>query len=255
MEQQDRRTRPLVDPVHPQPVLLDVAGLEVVPGQAGEALIRRAICLQCLSCVTLWATVGACPAATVTVCRPMGINVRRLAIEVFCETVLLHGVVESGRRLTDLANEREPFLAINDIETYPYAGDTMIGLQRHRRGLVNKDSIVLLAERDAAAPEASGVAEMRIAKIHHRILVYTNQFAVNADIHLPVGADLEAFLEGSQGQFVPLTNATATPMEPVTPLTSFRRHFLLINRDHIAYLGTADEGEVGAVAKDSETIS
>jgi hypothetical protein len=183
----------------------------------------------------------------------MGINVRRFAIEVFGQTVLLHGVVESGRRLTDLANEGEPYLAMNDIETYPYVGDTMIGLQRQSRGFVNKDSMVLLAERDATAP-ASGVAEMRIAKIPHRILVYTNHFVINADIHVPPGADIEAFLTVSPGQFVPVTNATAMPMQQGTQLTSFRRHFLLINRDHIAYLGTADEGDVGAAAKDSETI-
>jgi len=98
------------------------------------------------------------------------------------------------------------------------------------------------------------VAEMRIAKIPHRILVYTNHFAVNAEIHLPASADMEAFLTVSPGQFVPVTNATAMPTEQGTQLTSFRRHFLLINRDHIAYLGTADEGDVGAAAKDSETI-
>jgi hypothetical protein len=42
-----------------------------------------------------------------------------LTVEVFCQTVLLHGAVKSGRRLTDLANEDEPFLAINDIATHP----------------------------------------------------------------------------------------------------------------------------------------
>jgi hypothetical protein len=184
----------------------------------------------------------------------MGVNIRQFPVEVFTQTVLLHGVVETARRLTDLANETEPYLALNDIETYPYVGDTMIGLERHRRGLVNKDAIVLLAERDAAAPEAPAVAEMRVDRVPHRILVYTNHFAINADIHMPAEADMEAFLTVSPGQFVPVTNATAMPMGQGTQLTSFRRHFLLINRDHIAYLGTADEGDVGVSFAETETI-
>jgi len=186
--------------------------------------------------------------------NPMGLDVRRFAIEVFCETVLLHGLVESVRRLTDLVNEGQPYLAMNDIETYPYSDEAMIGLERHHRGLVNKDSIVLIAERYPAAPGATGVTEMRIPKLPHRILVYTNHFAVNAYIHVPSDADMESFLEVSQGQFLPLTNATAMPMLPGTKLTSFRRDFLLINRDHVAYLGTADEGGVGTAAVDPEAI-
>jgi|GEM_PF-2033369 hypothetical protein len=184
----------------------------------------------------------------------MALNVRRFSIEVFGATMLLHGVIVSFRRLSDLVNEPDPYLVMSEIQTYPYVANSMIGQDQHSHGLVNKDMIVMLADRDAAAPEAPAAVEMSVAKVPHRILVYTNRFAINADIHLAQGAELEQFLAASPGQFVPVTNATAMPTEQGTQLTSFRRHFLLINRDHIAYLGTADEGDVGAAAKDSETI-
>ncbi len=44
----------------------------------------------------------------------------------------------------------------------------------------------------------------------------------------------------SRGKFVPVTDASATPLHQGTPLAGFHRPFLLLNRDHIAFLGPAD---------------
>ena len=54
---------------------------------------------------------------------------------------------------------------------------------------INKASIVMLAEIEGEASRAAipAASEMRIPKAPHRILVYTKQFAVNADIHLTPG--------------------------------------------------------------------
>ena len=46
VQEQHRIAAPLVDVVHPQPVLLDVVRVEGVPGKAFEALVGRAIRLQ-----------------------------------------------------------------------------------------------------------------------------------------------------------------------------------------------------------------
>ena len=46
MEEQHRRRRALVEVVHAQPVLLEVVRLEVVAGQALEALVRGAVCVH-----------------------------------------------------------------------------------------------------------------------------------------------------------------------------------------------------------------
>jgi hypothetical protein len=170
-------------------------------------------------------------------------DVRRFAIEVFGQTMLMHGMVESPRRLTDHVNEPTPYLDLAEVSTYPYAADTILGLERQEQGLINKASIVMLAEIEdqGALPPTASAAEMRVAKAAHRILVYSNQFAINADIHLTPGVEMSNFLSVSQGRFVPVTNATVLPLQPGTQLTGFRRTFLLINRDQISYLGAAPE--------------
>jgi hypothetical protein len=179
----------------------------------------------------------------------MVLTMRRYSIEVFGQTLLLHGVIESVRRLSDLVNEEDPYLAMTEIQTYPYMGDTMIGLDQQSQGLVNKDMILLVAETDAAALETPGViVDFSVAKTPHRILIYTNHFAINADIHLAEGAELEQFLATSQGKFVAVTNATVMPTEPGTQLTSFRRDFMLVNRNHIAFLGTPEGTGLAALA-------
>jgi len=183
----------------------------------------------------------------------MALNVRRFPVEVFTESMLLHGYLETARRLTDLANEGEPYITLHEIETYPYSGTLPATLSRHDRGLVNRDAIVLLAERDMGGPDVTGIEGMQIIKVAHRILVHTNFFAISADIHVPVSADIEDFLKASPGQFVPVTDANATPIVPGTQLTGFERHFMLINRDHIAYLGTAEKSVVVATPATSGT--
>jgi hypothetical protein len=62
------------------------------------------------------------------------------------------------------------------------------------------------------------------------------------------------FLSISAGRFVPVTNATVLPVETRTQLTGFRRTFLLINRDHISYLGAAPEPAAAQPDPEGETI-
>jgi hypothetical protein len=168
----------------------------------------------------------------------MALTVRRFEVEVFSQTMLLHGVVESFRRLSDLANETEPYIQMSEIEWYPYLTSTVTGSDRQAHGLVSKDMIVLLAEPDTAAPEPLPGGDISVVKVPHKILVYTNQFTIDAEIHLAEGAVLEQFLSSSPGKFMTVTNAHATPTEPGTQLTSFSRRFLLVNRAHLAFFGT-----------------
>ena len=183
----------------------------------------------------------------------MAINVRRFSIEVFGQTMLLHGTVTSARRLSDLVNESDSYLVMTEIQSYPYMDQPAIGLDQHSSGLVNKDMIVMLAEVSSGLPEGSAAPEMNVAKVPHRILVYSDHFATHADIHLAEGAELEGFLAVSQGQFVAVTNASVTPITQGTKLATFHRDFLLLNRDHIAYVGTADKVQPGSSAVVAET--
>src|SRR5258708_37535511 len=186
--------------------------------------------------------------------KPMAINVRRFSVELFGKTMLLHGSVLSARRLADQVNESDPYLVMTGIQSYPYMNEAPMGLDQHARGLVNKDMIVMVAEVESAGVEGSVAPEMSVSKVPHRILVYSEHFAISADIHLAEGADLEQFLAVSQGRFVAVTNATVTPTTPGTRLAAFHRSFLLMNRDHIAYLGTMAANQTGSVPMVAENV-
>ncbi len=168
--------------------------------------------------------------------------------------MLIHGVAESVRRLTDHINEPTPYLHLTEVSTFPYAADSIVGLENQDRGLVNKASIVMLAEIEVKVAPTPAAVEMRVAKSAHRILVYTSQFAVNADIHLTPGVEMTNFLAISPGRFVPVTNATVVPLQSGTQLTDFRRPFLLINREQISYLGAAPEPGAARTDPDDDTI-
>jgi hypothetical protein len=239
--------------VHAQAVLLCGVGLEVIARQTFEANIGRAEDVQ--FSLLSGPRAPRAPFVRALQCDAVGMEIRRFAVEVFGQTMLMHGIVESPRRLTDLVNEPSPYIGLSEVSTYPYVADTMVGLERQQQGLINKASIVMLAEIEAdAAPAPSGASELRIAKAAHRILVYTNQFAVNADIHLTPGVEMSNFLSISAGRFVPVTNATVLPVETRTQLTGFRRTFLLINRDQISYLGAAPEPAAAQPGPEGETI-
>jgi hypothetical protein len=181
-------------------------------------------------------------------------EIRRFAVEVFGQAMLMHGLAESARRLTDYINEPTPYLHLTEVSTFPYSADSVVGLEKQHRGLVNKASIVMVAEIEVEAAPTPAAVEMRVAKSAHRILVYTSQFAINADIHLTPGVEMTNFLAISPGRFVPVTNATVMPMLGGTQLTDFRRPFLLINRDQISYLGAAPEPAAAPTDPDDDTI-
>jgi len=184
----------------------------------------------------------------------MAINVRRFSVELFGKTMLLHGTILSARRLSDQVNESDAYLVMTEIQSYPYMHEAPLGLDQHARGLVNKDMIVMLAEVGAAAAEVPMAPEMSVSKVPHRVLVYTEHFAIHADIHLAEGAELEQFVAASQGRFVAATNATVTPTTPGPRLAEFHRDFLLINRDHIAYLGTMAANQSGSASMLAESV-
>lgn len=169
----------------------------------------------------------------------MSVEFREYEVEVFSQTMLLHGLIHSSVRLSDLVNERSPYLGLEDVKIVSYMPDAMLGLEQHQRGLVSKSSIVIVTELDNQGTAAAELG-LRVEKVAHRILVYTDQFAINADLNLVEGIELVSFLTRASERFLPVTNATATPTHPGSQVTSLRRNFMLINRDHVSYVGGAD---------------
>jgi hypothetical protein len=173
----------------------------------------------------------------------MALEMRRFEAEVYCRTILMRGVVESHQRLTDLVNQVDPYLGMTEVYTYPYNTGAVAALERHQQGIINKSSIVMLAELEptTTTPETALASQMRIQKTPNRIVAFTDDFAISADIHITEGATMATFLTMSQSRFVPFTNATVHPTQPGTQLTVFERPFLLINREQVVYLGADNE--------------
>jgi hypothetical protein len=172
----------------------------------------------------------------------MSIEIREYSVEVFAENMLLHGRLRSSRRLTDLANEPEPYIDLDDVHMYPYLPDALLGLNEHSHGMVNKASVVLMTELTEVSRAAGGAdaAGARVVKDAFRVLVHANQFAINANVHLAPGVELGHMLSQVSTRFLPVTNATVTPTQPNTQLESFRRDFMLVNTEQISYLGLAE---------------
>lgn len=172
----------------------------------------------------------------------MSIEIREYSVEVFAENMLLHGRLRSSRRLTDLVNEPERYIDLDDVHMYPYLPDALLGLNEHSHGMVNKASVVLMTELTEVAPVGGGAdtGGARVAKDAFRILVHANQFAINANVHLAPGVELGHMLSQAATRFLPVTNATVAPTQPNTQLAGFRRDFMLVNTEQISYLGLAD---------------
>lgn len=173
----------------------------------------------------------------------MAVNLREYSVEIFSQVMLLRGRATSIQRLSDLANEPEHFLHLTGVQVWPYSPETVLGLEGHEHGMVNKASIVLLAELEATPLAGSDTQRtgLFIEKMPQRVLIYTERFAINAQVHMAAGVKMDHVLAGSQLRFIPLTRATVMPTQPGTQLTSFRREFILINRDHVNYIGAADQ--------------
>ena len=171
----------------------------------------------------------------------MAIQQQRYEIDVYAEAMMLHGSVMSGLRLSDLLNDTsQAFITLETVKIRPFHNDALMGMEEHSQGLVNKQAIVIVAEIARSGETAANAGEIggvRVQKQPYRILMYTDQSAINADIHLAPGAELDHYLVQAANRFLPVTNATVTSIMPGTTMQSFRADFMLVNRDHINYVG------------------
>src|SRR5258708_4309064 len=108
----------------------------------------------------------------------MDIGGRRFPIEAFRLAKMMQGCIESRRRLTELANEDDPFLSMRDVHAYAYSGDALVQVGQRPHGVVSKDSIVMLTERDADIPVSASSAYLRVPKSRIRIQAYTGTFSI-----------------------------------------------------------------------------
>jgi hypothetical protein len=142
-------------------------------------------------------------------------------------------------RLSDLMNERDPFLALSDGVLLPAATVEPIGPVALSTCLVGKDHIDLVWPVDTAADDP-GARDLRVTKQSRRARLRFTGFTVDADLHIADGATLQAAVVNSPIRFVPATNATITPLPAGDGGATFRQPFVLLNRQRIVFLGELD---------------
>lgn len=158
-------------------------------------------------------------------------------IAVMVAGVQIRGVLwgPSSARLSDLINEREPFLALGEGLLLPAATVELMGPVAPSTCLVGKDHVDLVWPVDAAV-YGPGAHELRVKKQSRRARLRFAGFTVDADLHIVEGATLQAAVVNSQIRFLSATNARVTPVQPGDDRVSFRQPFVLLNRQRIVFL-------------------
>jgi hypothetical protein len=159
-------------------------------------------------------------------------------IEIFSQAILLRATVHTHRRMSEFINDGDPFLTLEDVEAWPYLADASIDLERHGHGLISKGSIVLVAELDTVPREVP--AGLYVPKTPDRVLVYTDRFAIDGQLHRAPQVTVDFVISETRANFMPLTQATITPISTRARVTRFQRGFVMINREHISYIGAAE---------------
>lgn len=150
----------------------------------------------------------------------------------------------SSMRLSDLVNERDPFVALTDGLLLPDPTVDPIRPLALSACLVGKDHVDLLWPGDTTA-EDPGPRDLRVNKQSRRARLRFAGFTVDADLHIADGATLEAAIVNSPIRFLAATNATITPHIRGDDQATFRQPFVLLNRQRIVFVSGlgADQAE------------
>ncbi|MHB8572394.1 MAG: hypothetical protein ACYDAY_05470 [Candidatus Dormibacteria bacterium] len=169
-------------------------------------------------------------------------------------TLVLIGV----QRLSDLVNDEDHLLRLDDIEVHPYEAGTPIGLSGQPWALFNKSFIEIIGEvepeadlgRPLASRSAPPAGDLHVEKQSRRVLIYTPNFAINADLHVAEGVPVEAHLLHLRQGFLPVTNASIVPTAVGAESRALRRRFILVNRQLVHMISAGPDGPAPAGVED-----
>jgi hypothetical protein len=109
--------------------------------------------------------------------------------------------------------------------------------------MVTKSAIELMAELDQTTPQPVANADakfgLHVPKVPHQVFVHTTNFSIGGDFHLANSVPLDTTLALFKDRFLPLTRVTITPDPHTRKFDRFNRNFILINRAHVSYIGSA----------------
>lgn len=155
---------------------------------------------------------------------------RRWPIDVYLPDCVLSGVVEgSHRRLGDHLRSVDDLLTID--ETVVRSLRSGADLTQKRSAIVTVQSILFVVDRSDLEPNERQ-STMRIEKRTFKTMANVGPFWMRGDIHLPPAGDIQNYIRGSMGSFIPLTGVTISGHDQHNGRT------VLMNRAHLRCLLT-----------------
>ena len=84
---------------------------------------------------------------------------------------------------------------------------------------------------------------MQVYKITHEVIIFTDQFKIEGEVHLIEGERITDFMRTGNSSFLPVTNATISSI--YSSMVLVKAEFVSLNRDKVILLvpRQVDDGE------------
>jgi hypothetical protein len=122
-------------------------------------------------------------------------------VEIYTETAMVHGLIESqGRRLSDILNSTD-VLAIRNARSTSLVADVEGSAGTGWSRLATDDVLFVMP------PPRVSPRQMRIQRRQHRVRIETGQFAIVGNAHLLPGIPLDPSVLATRMHFLAVTDA------------------------------------------------
>jgi len=161
------------------------------------------------------------------------------AVELAGPHLRLSGAIALGRfrRLSDVVNHQQGPMLLHDATVLRRNGTaTRVTTPSI---WVNPAEVTLIGQATANQQDTAP-ADVRIQKEAHLLIVVTPGHTLTAEVYIPMGGALSAFIESTDPAFVPITDVRARSLADRRIITRYQ--FALLNRRHVV-AATEVEGE------------
>jgi len=149
----------------------------------------------------------------------------------------LSGGIALGRfrRLSDVVNHGQGLILLHDATVLRRNGTaTRVTTPSI---WVNPAEVTLLGQATTTSDEAAP-ADLRVQKEARYLIVVTPGHTLTAEVYIPTGGALSAFIESNEPAFIPITNVRARSLADRRVITHYQ--FALLNRRHVVAATEAD---------------
>ncbi|HZM72950.1 MAG TPA: hypothetical protein VFC71_06205 [Candidatus Polarisedimenticolia bacterium] len=149
----------------------------------------------------------------------------------------LSGGIALGRfrRLSDVVNHGQGLILLHDATVLRRNGTpTRVTTPSI---WVNPAEITLIGQSTTFQDETAP-ADLRVQKEARLLIVVTPGHTLTAEIYIPIGGALSAFIESTEPAFIPITDVRARSLADRRVITRYQ--FALLNRRHVVAATEAD---------------